>query len=91
MTRTTRASVISVRGRCNAGLQLGDLFLLEGLRIVPQNRAQTCALACASLIANAGRLELHPLGLYVSCPDPGTGQGGHVVFSLSWTEYCEHN
>jgi len=91
MTRTIAARVIAVRGTCNAELRPGDLFLLEGLRIAPQEHARICALACASLTANVGRLRLHPQGLCVACPDPGTGQGGNVLFEVSWAERHEHH
>ncbi len=91
MARTITAKVITVRGICNAELQVGDLFLLEGLRFTPQGHTRTCALACASLTANVGRLKLQPRGLCVSCPDPGTGQGGNVLFELSWKEQNEQH
>jgi uncharacterized repeat protein (TIGR04076 family) len=86
-----RAEVIAVRGTCNAGLEEGDTFHLQGLRVVPLGRDRACNVAFASLVMNAGRLGLRPgpLGLragplYVCCPDPGTGEGGNVLFELSW-------
>jgi len=85
MTRTIKAQVADIRGTCNAKLQLGDLFLLEELQITPRGHTRECMLAWASLAANVGRLRLEPHGLCVSCPDPGTGQGGNVLFEL-WIE-----
>jgi uncharacterized repeat protein (TIGR04076 family) len=85
MTRTIKAKVVNVQGICNAELQLGDIFFLEALRITPRGHTRECALAYASLTANAGRLAINPQGLCVSCPDPGTGQGGNVIFRL-WVE-----
>lgn len=89
--RMITARVIAVRGTCNAELQPGDSFLLEGLRITPYEHDRTCMFACASLTANAGRLKLYPQGLCLSCPDPATGQGGNVLFELSWTEQHERH
>jgi uncharacterized repeat protein (TIGR04076 family) len=78
--RTIR--VVAVRGTCNAKLQQGDTFHLNGLRIVPQGNAKSCCVAWASIVANVGRLRFAPGPVYVSCPDPGTGAGGNVTFEL---------
>jgi uncharacterized repeat protein (TIGR04076 family) len=78
-----RAEVVRVQGRCNAGLEKGDSLLLSGLRIMPEGGAGACTVAFASLVMNAGRLRLREGSLYVCCPDPGTGEGGNVMFELS--------
>jgi uncharacterized repeat protein (TIGR04076 family) len=78
--------VIAVKGTCNAELKPHDVFLLKNFRITPQGHNKACGVACASLVANVGRLKIQPGPVYVSCPDPGTGVGGNVLFELSWAE-----
>jgi len=78
--------VVSVKGTCNAHLAPGDTFLLEEFRLTPQGHKKTCGVACASLVANFWRLKLQPRPIYVSCPDPGTGEGANVLFELSLAE-----
>jgi uncharacterized repeat protein (TIGR04076 family) len=78
--------VITVRGTCNAGLKPHDVFLLENFRVTPHGHNKTCGVACASLVANVGRLKIQPGPVYISCPDPGTGVGGNVLFELSLAE-----
>lgn len=78
-----KAEVICVEGTCNADLREGDTFLLEGLRVLPQNHDRVCSLAFASLVMNAGRLKIQEGPIYIACPDPGTGEGGNVMFKLS--------
>lgn len=80
-----RIEVVRVRGTCNAGLREGDTFILRGLDIVPQGAARTCRVALASVIMNAGRVAVESGPIYVSCPDPGTGEGGNVILGLSRT------
>ena len=79
-----KAEVIAVRGTCNAELKEGDTFLIKGLIIVPQGNDKSCSVACASVVMNVGRLRLQEGPVYISCPDPGTGEGGNVLFKLSW-------
>lgn len=81
-----KAEVIRVRGVCNAELKEGDVFLLRGLRIIPQGNEKACQVAFASIIANSGRLKLLRGPIYISCPDPGTGEGGNVTFRISAVE-----
>ncbi len=81
-----RVEVIRVRGVCNAELKKGDTFLVRGLRIVPQGNEKACQVAFGSIIANIGRLGLSRGPIYISCPDPGTGEGGNVVFRISMME-----
>jgi hypothetical protein len=83
--------VISVRGTCNAKLNVHELFILEEFSVIPQGHNKTCGVACASLLTNVGRLKLQPGPVYVSCPDPGTGVGGNVLFELSLAERNEDN
>lgn len=82
MSNPKRVKVVSVRGTCNAELEVGDTFLLEGFCFTPQGNDRACGVAFASIMANIGRLKLQEGAVYVSCPDPGTGMGGNVVFEL---------
>jgi uncharacterized repeat protein (TIGR04076 family) len=78
--------VVRVTGNCNARLEEGHTFLLKGLEIIPQEDAPSCQVAFASIVQNAGRLRLHGARIFVACPDPGTGEGGNVIFQLSMEE-----
>lgn len=83
--------VIAVRGTCNAELKSHDVFLLENFRVTPHGHNKACGVACASLVANVGRLKIRSGPVYVSCPDPGTGVGGNVLFELSLAEDDEND
>ena len=78
--------VIRARGKCNAGLDVDDVFLVKDQRIVGQARGFECLPAYTTIVANLGRLKLHKGPIYLSCPDPGTGEGGNVLFRISSTE-----
>jgi uncharacterized repeat protein (TIGR04076 family) len=80
------AVIVKVSGVCNASFQEGDAFLVTGLNILPQNHNRACSLFYASMTLNAGRLGLEDGPLYISCPDPGTGDGGNVIVKLSAVE-----
>lgn len=81
-----KAEVIAVRGTCNAELKGGDSFLIRGLCIIPRGNAKACSVAFASIVMNVGRLRLQEDPICVCCPDPGTGEGGNVMFKLSWVK-----
>jgi len=83
--------VVAVRGRCNAGLQVGDTFVLDGWRIVSPNINKLCCVALASIVTNASRWKLQEGGLYMSCPDPAMGEGGNVIFELCSQEGHENH
>ena len=89
--RIKRIRVVAVRGRCNAGLEVGDSFVLDGWRLISDNAAKLCCVALASIIANASRSKLRKGGVYVSCPDPATGEGGNVIFELCPQEDHDSN
>lgn len=78
--------VVRVRGRCNAGFKEGDSFFIEGLHITPKGHKKSCQLALASVSLNLGRLRVQGDPLYISCPDPGTGEGGNVIFKITSVE-----
>jgi uncharacterized repeat protein (TIGR04076 family) len=83
MTDIVWVEVVRVRGRCNADLREGDLFRIEGLHIISEGHKKSCQVAFASLSLNLGRLKVQGDPLYISCPDPGTGEGGNVIFKIT--------
>ena len=87
----TKIEVIAVRGKCNAGLAVGDTFLLHNWRIISGNADKMCCVALASVTACASRWKLHEGGVCVSCPDPGVGEGGNVIFGLCQEEGHENH
>ena len=91
MPAPTKIRVAAVRGTCNARFETEDAFYLEGIGLVPQGHDRTCCVAFASVIANVGRLKFVAGPIYVSCPDPGTGAGGNVLFELVREESDEHD
>lgn len=74
-----------MRGNCNAGLKTGDTFLFDGFQFSAEDEENEwkCPAAFATITANIGRLKLQHGSILVSCPDPGTGAGGNVIFELS--------
>jgi uncharacterized repeat protein (TIGR04076 family) len=82
MPAPTKIRVAAVRGTCNARFEAGDAFYLKGIDLVPRGHDRTCCVAFASVVANVGRLKFVSGPIYVSCPDPGTGAGGNVLFEL---------
>jgi hypothetical protein len=78
-----KTEVIRLTGTCNADLQIGDTFLLRGADLVSQGHSHHCALLCGTIAANAGRLCLGMSPLYLSCQDPGGGDGGNVTVAVS--------
>ena len=84
-----KAEVVIIRGVCNAGFREGDTFLISGLCMIPQGHSKVCNVAFATITMNIGRLGLQEGPVYVCCPDPGTGEGGNVMFKLSWVKGYE--
>ena len=74
--------VARVEGTCNAGLSIGQRFCMSGTGLASDDGQELCRVALASISLNVGRLGLGKGPLYVSCPDPGTGSGGNVVFRV---------
>ena len=78
----TRIKVVTVRGNCQAGFEVGDTFTLSGLQIVAGNNQKSCLVAFASIVANVSRCKFQESAIYISCPDPATGTGGNVIFEV---------
>lgn len=81
-----KIEVMRICGKCNAGLEVGNKFLVKDGRIIGEERRFECLAAYTPIVANLGRLKLHDGPIYLSCPDPGTGEGGNVLFRISSTE-----
>lgn len=86
-----RAKVVAVKGICNAGLEIGDEFLLKDLQFIPVEKERSCCIAYASILANIGRLKFQETPIYISCPDPGTGNGGNIIFEVSPVDDYENS
>ncbi len=77
-----RVEVVRVTGRCDAGFRAGETFAFDGSRLVPERgEARDCPVVGALFGGNLGRLRLRA-PLCLSCPDPGTGAGGNVLFRV---------
>ncbi len=84
--------VIRVQGKCSADLREGDRFEAHGPHITPVGHDRNCQVALASVVLNAGRALCSvgdPRGggargrsTCISCMDPGTGDGGNVLFRV---------
>ena len=77
--------VVRVQGKCDAGLRPGDRFEASGPHITALGHDRVCQVALASVVLNAGRATLPESGgsICVSCMDPGTGDGGNVIFRVA--------
>jgi len=78
-----KAEIVKVSGMCNASFQEGDVFTITDLNVISQHHQRSCTFLCSSIIMNTGRLRLENKPLYISCQDPGTGEGGNVIVKLS--------
>jgi uncharacterized repeat protein (TIGR04076 family) len=77
------ATVVQVTGACNAGYQAGDKIMvdLETACIDKEQSGNLCLWALSAILANLSRIRPGEQAL-ASCPDPATGLGGNVVFSV---------
>ena len=81
-----RIEVVRTRGHCNADFHEGESFFYKGSQLIATERGFDCLFALATVVVNAGRLRLEKGPIYLSCPDPGTGEGGNVIFRVSPAE-----
>lgn len=81
--RRAVATVVGVRGTCNAGYRLGDKVTvnLDNACINKEESDSLCVFAISALLANMSRTRRGEDAL-ASCPDPATGLGGNVVFKI---------
>lgn len=79
---TLKAKIVRVQGLCHAGFAVDEEFQITEYQILPCSHSKTCALAFASLVNSLGRMKIENQPILISCPDPGTGEGGNVIFKL---------
>ena len=82
------ATVVQVIGTCNAGHQVADKVVvnLDTACINKEQSVNLCMWALSAILANICRIRQGEKVL-ASCPDPATGLGGNVVFSVVKEEY----
>lgn len=81
--RRTIATVVRVTGACNAGYQVGDKVIVnrDTACIDKELSSNLCIYALSAILASMGRIRPGEKAL-ASCPDPATGLGGNVIFSV---------
>ncbi|MBM3748166.1 MAG: hypothetical protein FJW34_20465 [Acidobacteria bacterium] len=81
--RKAIATVVRVTGACNAGYRAGDTIVvdLETACIDKEQSGKLCLWAVSAILANLSRIRPGEQAL-ASCPDPATGLGGNVIFSV---------
>jgi uncharacterized repeat protein (TIGR04076 family) len=82
------ATVVRVTGACNAGYEIGDKVVvnLDTACINKELSDNLCIWALSAILANMSRIRQGETTL-ASCPDPATGLGGNVIFSVVKEEY----
>jgi len=81
-----RIDVVRARGKCNANFHEGEAFFYKGSQLIGRERGFDCLFAQATVVNNLDRLKLEKGPIHISCPDPGTGEGGNVTFRISSIE-----
>lgn len=89
MKRAT-ATVVRITGICNAGYQVGDKVIVnrDTACIDKEQSDNLCIFALSAVLANMCRIGPGAKAL-ASCPDPATGLGGNVIFSIVKEEQYE--
>jgi uncharacterized repeat protein (TIGR04076 family) len=78
-----RIEVIRIHGHCSTDFHKGETFFYKGSQLIGTERDFDCLFAQTTVVTNAGRLRLEKGPIYLSCPDPGTGEGGNVMLRIS--------
>lgn len=86
------ATVVRVTGTCNAGYQVDDRVIvnLDTACIDKEQSGNLCIWALSAILANMCRIRPGEKAL-ASCPDPATGLGGNVIFSVAREEYRDES
>ena len=81
--RQAVATVTRVAGKCNAGYQIGDKIVvnLENACIDKEHSGNLCIFVLNAILANMSRIRWGEQTM-AACPDPATGLGGNVIFSV---------
>ena len=82
--RRTIATVARVTGQCNASYRVGDEIIvnLDDACIDKERSDNLCIFALNAILASMSRIRQGEAA-WASCPDPATGLGGNVVFTVS--------
>lgn len=85
--RRAIATVERVSGTCNADYQVGDRINidLDTGCVDKEGSDNLCIFALSAILAGIGRIRQGEKAL-ASCPDPATGLGGNVIFSVMKAE-----
>ena len=77
------AEVVRLKGTCNAGYRSGDKVVvnLDNACIDKKQSDSLCIFALNAILANMSRIRQQDT-ILASCPDPGTGLGGNVIFQI---------
>lgn len=81
------ATVVRVTGTCNAGYKVGDKVVvnLDNACIEKEHSSNLCIFTLDAILTNMCRIRQGEKTL-ASCPDPATGLGGNVIFSIAKEE-----
>jgi len=81
--RRVVATVVRVTGTCNARYKEGDKISirLDDACVDKERSGNVCVFALNSILANMSRIR-EKEKILASCPDPATGLGGNVVFTV---------
>lgn len=86
------ATVVRVTGTCNARYQVGDEVVvnLHTACIEKEHSNNLCIWALNAILANMCHFRQEEKAL-ASCPDPATGLGGNVIFSVAKEDYHDES
>jgi uncharacterized repeat protein (TIGR04076 family) len=81
--RRAIATVTRVIGTCNASYEVGDRIVvnLDTACIDKEQSGNLCIWAASAILANMSRIRRGEKAV-AWCPDPATGLGGNVMFSI---------
>jgi uncharacterized repeat protein (TIGR04076 family) len=81
-----KIEVVRVQEACDHGYKVGDSFIYDNGRFIPQNNDidHVCVFACGTLVHNLFfKLNIQN-PIYLSCLDAGYGKGNaNVIFKIS--------
>ena len=86
--RRATATVVRITGTCNVGYRMGDKIVVnrDTACIDKEQSDHLCIFALNAVLANLCRIREGETTLS-SCPDPATGLGGNVIFSVVKEEH----
>ena len=78
--------VVRTHGHCSADFHEGETFFYKRSQLISTERGFDCLFAQGTIATNLDRLTLMKGPIYLSCADPGLGEGGNVTFRISFLE-----